>query len=115
MTADAALQRFDIKIFKEDANYIYLAIRPLTEDDRKDFASMTLALYQPATGYGYIPAMVRFQKGNLAQETEDWSFEKPYLNAPNNVAGLYTPRAIAANDPAWKVTDRNAQPGLPRR
>lgn len=114
MTADAALKRFRMRIHYEDANYIYLEIFPLTELDQSDFASMTLALYQPATGYAYIPAMVRFQKNKLAQEEEDWSFEKPYLNAKNNTPEYYTPKPIAANDPAWKITNRNTQPGAMR-
>ena len=111
MTAAAALQRFDIVILREDSNYIYLNIQPLTVDDKRDFAAMQLALFQPTTPFGYIPAMVRLQKDKLGQQMEEWMFEKPFLNAPNNVVQQYTPKAIAANDPAWKITNRNSPIG----
>ena len=111
MSADMAMKRFDIRMVKSDATYIYLTIMPKAHADKEDFQAMTMALYQPATGFGYLPAMVSFTKDALGQRIEEWSFTQPVLNHANIVPQQFVPHAIAANDPNWVVTRKIAGPG----
>ena len=111
MTADMAMKRFDIRLVKTDATYIYLTIMPKAVADKEDFQAMTMALYQPATGFGYLPAMVSFTKDALGQRVEEWSFTQPVLNHQNIVPQQFVPHAVKPNDPAWVVTRRIAGPG----
>lgn len=111
MTADAAMKRFDIKLIKSDQNYLYLAILPRNAVDSADFAAMMMILYQPETGFGYLPARVKFTKDSLGQRSEEWSFTEPCVNHPEIVAKKFAPKDIAPGDPAWKVTRRPAGPG----
>ena len=77
-----AKRRFDIKLFNEDANYVYLDIKPLTQADQQEFAHVRFALYGPRTQVAYLPAQVWLQKPS--GDTELWKFSNPQTN----VAGV---------------------------
>lgn len=81
MKADAVKQRFNINLFKTDAHYIYLDIKPLRPADQKEFTQLRLALYGPATKFAYLPAQVYMVKPN--GDTEMWAFANPQVDIPN--------------------------------
>ena len=120
MTADQVLRRFDVSLVKQDANYIYLGILPKRDNkrDQEDFQSMSMVLYQPATGFGYLPATVMFTKDALGQQIDEWTFLQPKLNQPEVTVQQFAPVAIPANDPNWQVIRKvagAAPAGPPRR
>jgi TIGR03009 family protein len=82
MTAEDVKQRFDIKLDKEDANYVHLRITPRIEKDRKEFDTMLLVLYGPKLAdrkWDYLPAVCMMTK-NGGEEVETWTFKNPQLN-----------------------------------
>ena len=84
ITAQAALDRFAMKVVKEDQYYVFLEVNPVTREDQQEFSTMTLVLFRDAPNLpAYLPARVVITKA-LRQETEDWSFPNPQVNvAPN--------------------------------
>jgi len=83
MSAKSAMARFDFTLLKQDANYIYLEVKPVLTRDREEFQTMTLVLCNPANpvnkGLEYIPRMVILRQSNGQQE-ETWDFPKPVVN-----------------------------------
>jgi TIGR03009 family protein len=84
MTANDALKRFDVKLLKEDTNYVYLEIRPRLVTDKEDFEVMTLVFYGPNIGpmhqaFRYLPAVVKMTKNQNKEEV--WTFRSPQVNA----------------------------------
>lgn len=80
MTAQQLVNRFDVKLLKEDINYVYLEVKPRYPDDKSDFETMTLVLCAPTVaGRAYMPRMVQFKKTN-GQEVESWDFPDPKVN-----------------------------------
>lgn len=80
--ADDAKRRFDIKLFNEDDNYVYLDIKPRLQKDQQEFLHVRFALYGPRTQVAYLPAQVWMQKPS--GDTELWKFSNPQTN----VAGI---------------------------
>ena len=81
LKAKEAKQRFDITIFKEDDNYIYLNIKPLLAEDKAEFQQLNMALYGPKLQkLAYLPCKVL--KMNNNGETETWEFKNPQTNLP---------------------------------
>lgn len=78
MKARDAKQRFDMELFKEDENYVYLDIKPVQARDKTEFQQLRLALYGPRTKFAYLPAQVYMVKPN--GDTEQWSFKNPQTN-----------------------------------
>jgi len=83
MSAPVALARFDFKLLKEDANYIFLEVTPVLVRDKEEFQTMTLVLINPANpatrSLQYVPRMVILRQSNGQQE-ETWDFPKPIMN-----------------------------------
>lgn len=77
-----AKRRFDIKLFNEDDNYVYLDIKPRGQKDAQEFVHVRFALYGPKTQVAYLPAQVWLQKPS--GDTELWKFTNPQTN----VAGI---------------------------
>jgi TIGR03009 family protein len=118
LTAEAILRRFDVALSKQDANWVYLEIRPRNPADRQEFQLLKLALFAPGTAKAYLPRMVVMDNPN-GQESETWSFEDPKAPGQDprvNAAGI-EPRMFEPEKPpaGWKVIQdprRNApQPG----
>jgi TIGR03009 family protein len=83
MKAKDLKDRFDLTIFKEDADYIYLDIQPRLGKDKQDFKQLRLALYQPKhVQVAYLPAQIRLVRTN--GETEEWRLSNP----KTEIAGL---------------------------
>ncbi|HJZ54469.1 MAG TPA: TIGR03009 domain-containing protein, partial [Gemmataceae bacterium] len=81
MTAQQALQRFDITLFKEDPNYVYLDIKPRQGADQQEFQQVRFALYGPNVKppyTPYLPAEAWMMKPN--QDTELWRFSDMQTN-----------------------------------
>lgn len=108
MTAAAIQKRFDVSLLKEDANYVYLTIKPRFPADKQEFETLTLALYAPGTPKAYLPRTVVMKNPN-GQEQEQWDFDDakapgqdPRVNVPNMTADLFTPPQPPAG---WKVIE----------
>ncbi len=101
MTAQQAKQRFQIALFKEDPNYIYLDIKPTTGADQQEFLQLRLALYGPnvkAPGaVPYMPAQVWKMSPN--QDTEVWEFTDLQTNIPGIEPKVFDYQAI----PGWQT------------
>lgn len=83
LKANDVLGRFDVKVIKEDPNYVYLEIKPREARDKADFESMVVVLYGPKVPtVAYMPRTVLMRKNN-GQEEELWEFLQPVLNHPN--------------------------------
>jgi len=68
--------RFDLTLRQEDADYIYLDIKPLLGKDKQEFKQLRLALYQPRhVQVAYLPAEIYLVRAN--GETEHWKLTKP--------------------------------------
>jgi TIGR03009 family protein len=104
MTANDALRRFDIKLLKEDTNYVYLEIRPRLVSDKEDFEVMTLVFYGPNIGpthqaFRYLPAVVKMTK-NQNKEEEVWTFRGPDINNPKMTPKTFEKQPLPAG---WRA------------
>ena len=94
ITARAAAERFDIKLLKEDANYLYLELKPRTPQDLGDFESMVLVLFRNVEGQpAYLPRQVVVMR-NKNQDEETWDFPRPAINVQGFGAGDFNPAPI---------------------
>lgn len=80
MKSKDAKDRFELAVYKEDANYVYLSIKPKLGKDQQQFKMLNMALYGPKTQYPYLPCKV-FQL-NPNGDSETWDFSKYQLNIP---------------------------------
>ena len=108
MSAKDALNRFDISILKEDANYLYLTIKPTLVSDREDFETMTLVFYSPTIKpelqhLRYLPAMVKMTK-NQNKEDEVWTFKLPQINGKNVQAAMFQKQPLPDK---WRLAPMN--------
>jgi TIGR03009 family protein len=88
MKAEDAKRRFEIKLFNEDPNYVYLDIKPRTQKDQQDFVHVRFALYGPRNAQvAYLPAQVWLQKPS--GDTELWKFTNPQTDLPNIPADTF--------------------------
>ena len=116
LSVTAAKQRFEITLFKEDENYIYLDIKPLLPKDKQDFEHVRFALYGPKTqGMAYLPAQVWLLKPN--GNSELWKFSEaktdvPGLN-PGNFAPVKVPGFTFKQAPPRPGPAGNPNPGAP--
>ncbi|CAN5588338.1 hypothetical protein BH11PLA2_BH11PLA2_42820 [soil metagenome] len=80
MTAADVAARFQLKLIKVDAHYVYIDVAPQLAKDQQEFESLILVLYSDQVkGMEYLPAKVRMSK-NKNQEVEDWTFKQPMAN-----------------------------------
>lgn len=88
MTAADIQQRFDLKLLKEEENYVHIQIGPRLPKDKQEFDSALLVLYRSkaAPQLDYLPAVVVMTKAN-GQEQEQWTFP---------------PQSVKTNDPGIK-------------
>jgi len=96
MKAKDAKARFDLTLFKEDPNYVYLDVKPLLPKDKSEFTQLRMALYGPNTKWPYLPAQVFMSKPN--GDTEQWKFKDPQTN----IAGLTAEHFAAQKIPGWR-------------
>jgi TIGR03009 family protein len=118
MKAKNLKARFDLTIFKEDADYVYLDIKPLLGKDKQDFKQLRLALYQPRHAQvAYLPAQIFLVRPN--GETEQWKLTNPLTDIKDvdrkafefvNLPGF---RFQQAPDPSAPPTVRPGQPTPP--
>jgi TIGR03009 family protein len=102
MKAKDLKSRFEIKIFNESPDYIYLDIKPVLGKDKQDFQQLRMALYQPKYAqFAYLPAQLYMVKAN--GESEQWKLTKPMTNIPN-----LDPRKIFAYEKVDGFTYREA-------
>ncbi len=94
ITARAAAERFDIKLLKEDANYLYLELKPRKPEDLGDFESMVLVLFRNVEGQpAYLPRQVVVMR-NKNQEEETWDFPRPAINVQGFGPADFSPAPI---------------------
>jgi TIGR03009 family protein len=73
-------QRFEISLIKEDANYVYLNMKPINNKNKEDVRLISMALYGPKTKFPYFPAKIISLLPN--DEIETWDFTKLQTNVP---------------------------------
>lgn len=95
--------RFQITLYKEDENYVYLNVLPVLAKDKQEFQQLRMALYGPKTKFAYLPAMVYMVKPN--GDIEQWKFKEPMTNIPNLAPKDFAYQKI----PNW--TEREGQVG----
>jgi TIGR03009 family protein len=104
MNANAAKARFELTLFKEDANYVYLDVKPLQPKDKQEFTQLRMALYGPNTKWPYLPAQVYLSKPN--GDTEQWKLKEPQTNIPGLTAEHFKAQPLAG----WKQQQGGAAP-----
>ena len=106
LKAVEAKQRFELAVFKEDENYVYLDIKPRRPQDRQEFQLVRMALYGPnLKNLAYLPRSVLIVKPGTG-DTESFSFTDPRTNLPGIDANVFQYKAI----PGWNVKQAPAQP-----
>jgi TIGR03009 family protein len=115
MKAKDAKARFDLSLFKEDANYVYLDVKPVLGKDKEEFQQLRMALYGPNTKFAYLPAQVYMVHPN--GDTELWKFTDPQTNipvlAPKDFAFQKVPGFQMKQPPPPPAPARPGQPMLP--
>lgn len=114
LKADDVIRRFDLKLLKQDQNYIYLQIRPREARDKAEFEVMTLVLFQPSVPkMGYLPRTA-VKRNNNGQAEEVWDFPEPRVNLPpDQIKREYFQFVSPGKD--WKVQQAQPQPSRPGR
>jgi TIGR03009 family protein len=114
MKADDARKRFHISLFKEDANYVYLEIKPRVAKDAQEFVEARMALLAPtnqAKLQPYLPVQVWMRHPN--QDYEKWDFREHSINAAGVGPQLFQYQPI----PGWPLQQAPAPgargPGAP--
>jgi TIGR03009 family protein len=108
MKAADVKKRFDVKLFNEDANYIYLDIKPTLPADQREFNQIRMALFKdtPTTAkWAYLPAQVFLLKPN--RDTEEWKFSETQLDIAGVKAELF---AFAKPPAGFELKDAPAAP-----
>jgi TIGR03009 family protein len=77
-TAKAFKDRFAVRLLGEDADYVYLEVKPRLAKDKQEFQELRMALHGPKSKTPYLPAQIITHKPNA--DTEDWKFTKPQTN-----------------------------------
>ncbi len=93
-------ERFDIKLLKSDENYLYLDLKPRSDEGTRAFAHMRLALYGPGPNtakISYLPAQAYVLKPN--GDTEVWKFTNPQIDLP----GVEAKHFQFVNIKGWKL------------
>ncbi len=92
MKAEDAKRRYELKLAKEDAYYIYVDISPRTPADRSDFQHARLVLNKS----NYLPRQLWFEHANRSEVMWD---------IPNLQVGMALERRVfdePATPPGWK-------------
>jgi len=104
-------ERFEIALYKEDANYIFLRIKPHS-DKEADFQLMNLALFGPKTEHPYCLSQINIQLAN--DDSEIWKFSGIKKNSPEVVEasfrlielpGFKVLKALKEPEPTPKIDD----------
>ena len=89
ITAQAALDRFAMKVLQEDQFYVYIQVNPVRPEDQQEFSTMTLVLFRDGPNLpAYLPAKVVIER-EQRQNVEDWSFPNPLVNVSPSPARNY--------------------------
>ena len=100
LTAQAALDRFDMKVLQEDQYFVWIKIDPRLPDDMADFATMQLVLSKPNPGApGYLPRKIVITKDHLNQDIEEWSFPNPAIDNMSVTLDWFKKQSLPAG---WK-------------
>ena len=112
LKAKDVIERFDIKLLKEDPNYVFLELGSRLPNDKAEFQTMILVLHQPGIpkheNLAYLPRTVVIRKNNN-QEEESWEFPSPLINVKLQ-AGAFQ---YVAPPQDWKLQKVQAPPAAP--
>jgi len=116
MTAQQAKQRFQITLYKEDADYVYLDIKPTNGADQQEFQHMRMALFGPNVKVPgtvpYMPASVWKQSPN--GDAELWEFNDLQPNVKGITAEHFDFQPIQGwNVKKWQPPPMGGAPGVP--
>lgn len=111
MSAQQVTARFKVATLKQDADYVFLEVKPVFQVDKEEFDSLQLVLCGAKFGgRAYIPRRVVLTKAG-GQETETWDFDDPRVNPDG-----FKPEFFAPPDPKTlgmtdEVVDAPRAPG----
>jgi TIGR03009 family protein len=112
LKANDVLRRFDMRLLKEDANYIFLEVGAKLPNDVAEFKTMILVLHQPnipgRPQLAYLPRTVVIRKNNNQQE-ESWDFPSPLINVKIEANAFQ----YVAPPQDWKVQSVQGPPAQP--
>jgi TIGR03009 family protein len=100
MKAIDAKQRYDLKLLPEDANYIYLQVKPRTNEDHSEFSKAILAL----TKSTFMPRGLQFTEPN--NNVIIWDIPSLQINAAIPKTAFATPTP----PPGWSMVSAPQQP-----
>lgn len=75
--------RFDVKLVKEDANYVYLELKPPFAKDRARFDSIQVVLFGPNVPkphVAYLPCVLTVRRDRMSETV--WQFSEAKINLP---------------------------------
>jgi TIGR03009 family protein len=93
MRAEEAKRRYDLKIAKEDMNFIYVDIAPRLEGDKADFVQARLILNRS----NYLPRQLWFKHANSSEVL--WDIPNLQVGMDLNRRAFDAPQA----PPGWKI------------
>jgi TIGR03009 family protein len=90
MSAKQVGERFAVRTTKQDANFVYLEVKPVYKVDKEEFETLTLVLCGPQFQQrAYIPRRVVLAKQD--GQTETWDFPDPKVNPDGIKEPTFTP------------------------
>jgi TIGR03009 family protein len=92
--------RFEIKLMRQDKNYVYLDFVPRLPRNKAEYQSINLVLYKPVhRKQAYLPAHIRIVRPD-GNQLEDWSFRDPVVNVKEIGPGSFK---YVEPPTGWKV------------
>lgn len=93
MKAEQAKKRYDLRLYKVDAHYVYVDIAPKYPDDKAEFSAARLVLHRSS----YLPRQLWFRHPNKNEIL--WDIPSSHINRPIDRRWFDSPRA----EPGWKI------------
>jgi TIGR03009 family protein len=91
MTAKQITERFTVSTLKQDANFVYLEVKPVFRADKEEFEKLVLVLCGPQfQDRAYIPRRIQFTREGGAS-TETWDFPDPKVNPKGIAEATFAP------------------------
>jgi TIGR03009 family protein len=119
MKAKEARARFELSLFRENKDFVYIDVKPLLPRDKAEFVQLRLALCAPKTDWPYLPGGIVIAKPN--GDTETWRIKKALTNIPDigadrfqyeEVQGFKVQQGVPPT-PASPPAGKPGQPVLP--
>jgi TIGR03009 family protein len=88
----ALAKRFDISLDKEDANYLYLSIKPISEYDKLSAREFKVSLLGPKHAFAYSPIQLLIER--LNGDKEVWTLSGHKMNSPDIAKASFSYKSL---------------------